>query len=318
MKKKNTWLITGGAGFIGSNLVNHLINKNQKVICVDNYFSGTLKNIKNLNSKNLKIINSDIRNLKKKLIKVKVDHVVHLAALGSVPRSFKDPIETNSVNIEGSLKIMSLAKFLKCQSFVFASSSSVYGDSKNKEKKETDNKNPISPYGNSKFSFEKYAEILSDFYKLKTTGIRFFNVFGPNQNPEGAYAAVIPKWVSNLINNKKIVVNGDGSTSRDFTYIDNVVNGIILASQNKLKYNYDVFNIACNKEIKLNYLLKKIIYNLKLNKAKTKVEYRNFKKGDIKRSKANVNKAKIKLKYETLVNFDEGLKKYIQFMINTK
>ncbi len=310
--KKKCWLVTGGAGFIGSNLINYLIKKNQKVICIDNFVNGSFKNFQKIKSKNLIIIKCDIRKIPKKIFKYKIDHTVHLAALGSVPRSFKDPVEVNSVNVDGSIKVMTLAHNLKCKSFVFASSSSVYGDSIQKQKKETDPKNPISPYGNSKYSFEIYSKILSDFYKLKTTGIRFFNVFGPNQNIEGPYAAVIPKWVTGLYKNYEILVNGDGSTSRDFTYIDNVIKGILLASQNKINYTYNIFNIACGKEVKLSYLLKKIIYYLKKENKNLKIKYGDFKTGDILRSKANINKAKKLLNYKPIVNFDTGLKNYIK------
>ena len=316
--KKKCWLITGGSGFIGSNLINHLIKKNQKVICIDNFINGSLKNFDNIKSKNLLILKCDIRKIPRKILKYKIDHVVHLAALGSVPRSFKDPIEVNSVNVDGSMKVMNLAHKLNCKSFVFASSSSVYGDSKNEQKKESDTKKPISPYGNSKYSFEIYAKILSDFYNLKTTGIRFFNVFGPNQNVNGDYAAVIPKWVTKIYKNSSVFINGDGSTSRDFTYVDNVIKGILLASLNKVNYKFNLFNIACGKEIKLKYLLDKIIYYLKIDKKNLNVKYLNFRKGDIKRSKANINKAKKLLKYKPLINFDRGLKNYIKFIKNTK
>ena len=318
LKKKKTWLVTGGAGFIGSNLINYLDKNNQKIICFDNFFSGTIKNINNIKSKNIKIINGDIRDLEKIKIKSKVHYLIHLAALGSVPRSFKNPIETNAVNVEGSIKVMILAKKLQCQKLIFASSSSVYGNSKKTEKKETDPNKPISPYGISKLTFEKYAEIFSNFYKLKTVGIRFFNVFGPNQSMNGPYSAVIPKWTKGLINKKKIYLNGDGLTTRDFTYVDNVVNGIILASQNDLKNYYEIFNLACGKEIKLNHLLDKLISSLNLKKKMIKIKYNDFKKGDIKKSKANIQKAKKNLNYIPLVNFDEGLKNYISFVINSK
>ena len=256
--KKETWLITGGAGFIGSNLINYLLKKKQKIICLDNFINGDINNLKEKISKNLIIIKCDIRKPPEKILKYKVHYLIHLAALGSVPRSFESPEETNSVNVDGSIKIMNLAHRLKCKSFVFASSSSVYGDSKNKAKKENDKKKPISPYGNSKLAFEIYSQILSKHYNLKTVGIRFFNVFGPNQNIKGPYAAVIPKWVSGLKKNLKIFVNGDGSTSRDFTYVENVIKGILLSAKYKNKSKYNIFNIACGREIKLKYLLKKL------------------------------------------------------------
>jgi UDP-N-acetylglucosamine 4-epimerase len=312
-KKKNCWIVTGGAGFIGSNLIEYLIQNNQYVICIDNLSTGYLKNISIFKGKKFYFIKKDIRKVKLEDIKKKVDYVVHLAALGSVPRSFNDPIETNSVNVDGSLNILKLSKDLKSKKFIFASSSSVYGDSKNKTKKEDDIKNPISPYGVSKNTFENYAKILSKYLQIRTIGLRFFNVFGPNQNVKGPYSAVIPTWTNNLIKKKEVLVNGDGSTSRDFTYIDNVIQGIILAahSKNKKKEYYSYFNLACGSEIKLIYLLRKLIDLLNLKKNSVKIKFRDFKEGDIWRSRADIKKIKKNLKFFPKINFDEGLKKYI-------
>ncbi len=312
LKKNNYWIVTGGAGFIGSNLIKYLIKNNQSVLCIDNLSTGYMKNISSIKSDKFKFIKKDIRKLKLKDIKFKIDYVVHLAALGSVPRSFNNPDETNSVNVDGSLNIFKLSKDLKCKKFIFASSSSVYGNSKNRTKSENDKKNPISPYGVSKSTFENYVKILSNYYKVYTVGLRFFNVFGPNQNTKGPYSAVIPTWSKNLINKKEITVNGDGSTSRDFTYIDNVIHGIVLAAKSKNKSYYNFFNLACGSEIKLNYLLNKLIEILNLKKNSVNVIYKSFKEGDIWRSKADIKKIKKYLNYSPKVNFDIGLKKYIE------
>ena len=272
-----------------------------------------MNNISNFKNKKFKFIKKDIRKIKLIDIKKKVDYVVHLAALGSVPRSFKNPIETNSVNVDGSLNILKLSKDLRSKKFIFASSSSVYGNSKIKQKRRMIKKNPISPYGVSKNTFENYTKILSNHLKIRSIGLRFFNVFGPNQNMNGPYSAVIPTWANNLIQKKEVLVNGDGSTSRDFTYIDNVIEGIILAAFNNSKKEeyYSYFNLACGSEIKLLYLLKKLIDLLNLKKSNVKIRFRDFKEGDIWRSRADIKKIKKNLKYFPKINFDEGLEKYI-------
>lgn len=310
IKKKFSWIVTGGAGFIGSNLCKFLIKNNQKVICIDNLFSGSKKNIKNLDKyKNFKFIKCDIRNLKLKSIFQNVDYIVHLAALGSVLRSIKNPSETNSVNVDGSINILEIAKKIKVKKFIFASSSSVYGNSKKEYKVEDDETYPISPYGVSKLSFEKYAEVISKNSKIKTVGLRFFNVFGPNQNIKGAYAAVIPLWCSRILKNKSINLNGDGTTARDFTYIDNVLEGIIRSCFFQQKKSLEIFNLACGEEISLKTLLK----NIKMiSKKDFKIIKKPFRAGDIKRSKANIDKAKKMINYYVNTNFSEGLEKYIE------
>ncbi len=311
-KKKFTWLITGGAGFIGSNLIKFLIKKKQNIICIDNLETGFKKNINYKNYKNFKFLKIDIRKLKSSnLKKKKIDFIIHLAALGSVPRSFNNPQKTNSVNVDGSLNIIKICQEIKCKKLVFASSSSIYGNSKKNIKSENDRQNPISPYGVSKATFENYAEILANFYKLKIIGLRFFNVFGPNQNEKGAYSAVIPKWLGLLNKDKTIQINGDGTTSRDFTYIDNVVNAIILSCFKNTNNYFEIFNIACQKTINLNYVLKKLVYYMRLNKKKIKIKNLPFKKGDIKMSLANINKAKKLLNYKPMIQFDQGLEIYI-------
>ena len=312
LKKKYNWMVTGGAGFIGSNLIKFLIEQNQNIICLDNLETGFIKNINFHNHKNFRFLKKDIRKLNlNDLGKTKIDFVIHLAALGSVPRSFDDPGKTNSTNVDGSLNIIKICKKIKCKKLIFASSSSVYGDSKKTTKSENDKHNPISPYGISKATFENYAEVLANYYKLKTVGLRFFNVFGPNQNEKGVYSAVIPKWLRLLTNNQTIYINGDGSTSRDFTYVDNVLNGIILSSIKKTKNFYEIFNIACQKTINLNYVLKKLLIFLKIDGNKVKVRNLPFKKGDLKKSLANISKAKRLLNYKTEIEFDRGLEVYV-------
>lgn len=315
--KKSNWLVTGGAGFIGANLINHLIKNNQKVICVDSFINGSIKNIKDFKkNKNFKLLKKDIRKLNKNDFKEKVDYVIHLAALGSVERSFKNPLETNSVNVDGSINIMILASKLKAKKFIFASSSSVYGDLKKEYKTETDETNPISPYGVSKLSFEKYSITLSKKIKLQTIGLRFFNVFGPRQKTDGPYAAVIALWCENILNNKMIFINGDGNTSRDFTYIDNVIDGILRCCLKKINNYHEILNLACGNEIKLKDLLKNILKFTKISQKKIKVKIKGFRKGDIKRSKANINKAKKILQYKPKINFIKGIERYINFLIS--
>jgi UDP-N-acetylglucosamine 4-epimerase len=313
LKKTHTWLVTGGAGFIGSNLCNFLIKKNQKVICVDNLFTGKKENIIHIkNLKNFKFIKKDIRKLNYSKTFKNIDYVVHLAALGSVSRSIENPQETNSVNVDGSLNVLKLCKLINVKKFIFASSSSVYGDLKKEFKVEKDKTIPISPYGISKLTFEKYTRILVEKYQFKTVGLRFFNVFGPNQNENGSYAAVIPNWCNKILNNKIIELNGDGSTSRDFTHVENVIDGILKSCFFKQKNKFEIFNLACGKEISLNTLLKNII---KILGKKPKILKKPFREGDIKRSKADIKKAKYYLNYEVKMNFENGIKKYLNGII---
>ena len=312
--KKYNWVVSGGAGFIGSNLCKMLIEHKQNVICIDNFFTGNKKNILELSrSKNFRLLKSDIKNIKIKNFKNRVDYFIHLAALGSVARSFANPKETNSVNVEGSFNTLEISKKLNVKKFIFASSSSVYGNLKKEFKVENDPTIPISPYGLSKLAFEKYAEILSANSNTKIVGLRFFNVFGPNQNVKGSYAAVIPLWCSKILRSKKIRLNGNGETSRDFTYIENVLEGIIKSCFYKQVNKYEIFNLACGDEIKLNQLIKNIA---KITNKKIKIEKKPFRTGDIKRSKANINKAKKKLKYRVNTNFYNGIKKYLNHLQN--
>ena len=318
-KKKYLWIITGGAGFIGSNLIERLLKSNQKVICIDNLFSGNLKNIKKFfKNKNFTFIKKDIR--EKKIInkKFKADFFIHLAALGSVPRSIKDPFETNDVNLNGSMNMFKLASDLNCKRFIFASSSSVYGDNKNKTKKENDKLNPISPYGFSKLFFEQYVKNISFNFKIKSVGLRFFNVFGPKQNVDGPYAAVIAQWINNGFYKKKMILYGDGSATRDFTYVSNVVDGIICSAFFNLKNYFIPINLACGKEIKLLELVKSLKYLFNEKKIEIKIRRKPFRKGDIKNSKANIRLAKKLFSYSPKESFDKGIKKYFNYVYNEK
>ncbi len=225
-------LITGGAGFIGSNLVEHFLGRDNEVVCLDNLSTGYLKNIKPfLNNPNFTFIEGDIRDLDtcQKAAEA-CDYVFHQAALGSVPRSVTDPHTTNAVNIDGTLNILIAARDQKVKRFIYAASSSTYGDSKELPKVEDKIGNPLSPYAVTKYVMELYARVFSDLYGMECIGLRYFNVFGRRQDPEGAYAAVIPLWVKQLMDHEAPVINGDGSYSRDFTYIDNVVRANELAA----------------------------------------------------------------------------------------
>jgi UDP-N-acetylglucosamine 4-epimerase len=314
-KKKYTWIVTGGAGFIGSNLISLLLKSNQKVICIDNFVTGKKINIKNFYlNKNFILLKKDIR--EKINLNLKADFFIHLAALGSVPRSFLKSTETNDVNVTGSLKMYELSKKLNVKKFIFASSSSVYGNSKNKIKKESDKLNPISPYGLSKYIFEKYLFQISHQYEINCYGLRFFNVYGPNQNDCGPYAPVISKWIRNSIQKKVSILFGNGRSIRDFTHVDNVLTAIISLALCKRKISkFNVFNIGTGRPISLNDLYKKI--KNKLNKFNIKMRIRKEKSrdGDIKFSSSDISKAKIFFSYTPLVYIDEGLDKYINCLI---
>jgi UDP-N-acetylglucosamine 4-epimerase len=302
------FLITGGAGFIGSNLVDYLIKYNAgHVRVLDNLSNGYYENIKDfVGLPNFEFINGDIRDYDicaKSLIGI--DFVSHQAALGSVPRSIEDPINTNSVNIDGFLKILTAAKDVKTlKKFVYAASSSTYGDSTTSPKKEGQEGKPLSPYAVTKLVNEVYAEVFSKVFGFNTIGLRYFNVFGPKQNPLNPYAAVIPIFCRRYLENSKITINGDGSTSRDFTFIENVVNANIKAlfSTNILKH--EVLNVACGAETSLNEVVN-LLSNL--SNKEIEVEYLAERRGDVKHSLANIEKASKVIGYEPIFDFKKGL-----------
>lgn len=314
---QNTILITGGAGFIGSNLCEYFLGLGHKVICLDNFSTGHHHNLKDfISNSNFKLIEGDIRNSADCALAVEgADYVLHQAALGSVPRSINDPVTTNDVNVSGFLNMLVASRDAKVKRFVYAASSSTYGDSEGLPKVEDVIGKPLSPYAITKYVNELYAEIFSKTYGLETIGLRYFNVFGRKQDPEGAYAAVIPKFVTQLMNYESPVINGDGNYSRDFTYIDNVIqmNELAMTSQNPLAVN-TVYNTAYGDRNTLNDLvgyLKKYLTEFDVKIADVEIVYGANRVGDIPHSLASIDKAKTILGYTPKYSLQEGLKEAI-------
>jgi len=312
-------LVTGGAGFIGSNLCEALLNKGNKVVCLDNFATGKRKNIEQfLENINFTLIEGDIRKLEDCLNATKgVDYVLHQAALGSVPRSIKDPITSNDVNVSGFLNMLVAARDNEVKRFVFAASSSTYGDSESMPKVENKIGKPLSPYAITKYVNEIYADIFSSTYGIETIGLRYFNVFGRKQDPNGAYAAVIPKFVSQLMKGESPIINGEGNYSRDFTYIDNVIqaNLLSLVTHNKKAIN-TVYNVAYGDRNTLNDLMKYLKEYLSEYDSKIiniKVIYGPTRKGDIPHSHASVEKAKELLNYSPQFSLQQGLKEAVKW-----
>lgn len=310
-------LITGGAGFIGSNLCEYFLNKNYKVTCLDNLSTGCRNNVSEFfKNKNFKFIEGDIRHLETCQNAVKdVQYVLHQAALGSVPRSINDPILTNDVNVSGFLNMIAASRDAKVKRFIYAASSSTYGDSEVLPKVEDVIGKPLSPYAITKYVNELYADIFSKTYGLETIGLRYFNVFGPKQDPNGVYAAVIPKFVQQLMNHDSPIINGDGSFSRDFTYIDNIlqINELAILTNNPRAIN-TVYNAAFGEENSLNDLvkyLKQYLSEFDSNIANIPTIYDNNRVGDIPHSLASINKAKELLNYDPKFSLQAGLKKAI-------
>jgi len=316
---KKTILITGGAGFIGSNLCDYFLSKGHKLVCLDNFATGHRHNLADfINNENFRLIEGDIRNLEDCQNAVKgIDYVLHQAALGSVPRSINDPITSNDVNVSGFLNMLVASRDAKVKRFVYAASSSTYGDSEGLPKVEEVIGKPLSPYAITKYVNELYAEIFSKTYGLETIGLRYFNVFGRKQDPNGAYAAVIPKFVMQLMQLESPKINGDGNFSRDFTYIDNVIlmNELAITTQNPLAVN-TVYNTAFGDRNTLNNLvdyLKKYLsqYNPKI--AEVAIEYGPNRAGDIPHSLASIEKAKKLLGYHPKYSLQEGLKEAVDW-----
>ena len=312
-------LVTGGAGFIGSNLCEALLDKGNKVICLDNFATGKRENLENLlNDTNFTLIEGDIRKLEDCLkASIGVDYILHQAALGSVPRSIKDPITSNDVNVSGFLNMLVAARDNGVKRFVFAASSSTYGDSESMPKVEDVIGKPLSPYAITKYVNELYADIFSKTYGLETIGLRYFNVFGRNQDPNGAYAAVIPKFVSQLMNLESPVINGDGNYSRDFTYIDNVIqaNLLSLVTTNEKAIN-TVYNVAYGDRNTLNDLmiyLKEYLSEFDAEISSVEVIYGPNRVGDVPHSHASVNKAKELLNYNPQFSLQKGLKEAVSW-----
>ena len=312
-------LVTGGAGFIGSNLSEVLLEKGNKVVCLDNFATGKRANIAHLLSNPMfTLIEGDIRNLNDCKGAVEgVDYVLHQAALGSVPRSIKDPITSNDVNVSGFLNMLVASRDAGVKRFIYAASSSTYGDSESLPKVEDTIGKPLSPYAITKYVNELYADVFSKTFGLETIGLRYFNVFGRKQDPNGAYAAVIPKFVSRFMEGESPVVNGDGEYSRDFTYIDNVIQANILCmlTENKEAIN-TVYNVAFGERNTLNDL----IYYLKESLAKydskikdIEILYGPNRVGDIPHSLASVDKAKKLLNYSPQYSLQGGLEEAVSW-----
>ncbi len=307
-------LITGGAGFIGSNLCEYFLNKNYRIRILDNFATGHRYNIDSfLTNPNFELIEGDIRNLEDCQKSVQgVDYVLHQAALGSVPRSINDPITTNDVNVSGFLNMLVATRDAKVKRFVYAASSSTYGDSENLPKVEEVIGNPLSPYAITKYVNELYADIFSKTYGLECIGLRYFNVFGRRQDPNGAYAAVIPKFVMQFMKYESPVINGGGEYSRDFTYIDNVLqmNERAMLTDNKEAIN-TVYNTAVGNRTTLNQLvayLKDGLIDYDANIADVEVKHGRNRKGDIPHSLASIEKAELLLGYKPTHTIQAGLK----------
>ena len=314
-------LVTGGAGFIGSNLCEELVKKGNYVVCLDNFSTGRIENIQGLLDNNrFKLIEGDIRNLDTCLKAVNgVDVVFHEAALGSIPRSIDDPITTNAVNISGFLNMLVAAKNAKIDRFIFAASSSAYGDNETIPKVEDTIGKPLSPYALTKYVDELYAHVFSITYGLKYIGIRYFNVFGRRQDPNSVYAAVIPLFIKKILKHEQPIINGDGSNSRDFTYIDNIIhiNMLALETLSPKAFN-QIYNGAGGENTSVLELEQMIRKNLSAYDNCIDCIVPIFgpnRIGDIKHSKASISKAKELLGYTPVCTFEDGLKKTIYWYL---
>lgn len=313
-----TWLVTGVAGFIGSNLLETLLRLNQRVVGLDNFATGHQRNLEEVQGVvspeqwgKFKFIKGDIRNLADCCLACDgVDYVLHQAALGSVPRSVSDPIATNSANVTGFLNILVASRDAKVNRFIYAASSSTYGDHKSLPKVEDFIGKPLSPYAVTKYVNELYAEVFGKTYALQSVGLRYFNVFGPRQDPIGEYAAVIPRWINSMLEKKTIYIYGDGETSRDFCYVNNVVQANLLAAttSNPNAIN-QIYNIALGEQTTLIELFELIRDSLKLHGFKFDLNptYLNSRAGDVRHSLADINKATTLLGYSPTHRIKDGL-----------
>ena len=331
-KKQHKWLVTGAAGFIGSNLVEKLLSLGQHVVALDNLSTGfeanisealtSAKKINNQAEQNFEFIKGDIRDIKTCIrICTGVEFILHQAALGSVPRSLEDPIATNESNVQGFLNMLNAARKEKTNKFVYASSSSVYGDHPDLPKVEEKTGSLLSPYAVSKYTNELYANVFYKNYGYASVGLRYFNIFGKRQNPRGAYAGVIPKWIVKMKNSEQIDINGDGETTRDFCYIENVLQANLLACfSNQLDATGNIFNIANNDRTSLNKLSRMISKRLNNHIENLKIpepNYREERLGDIKDSQANITKAEKLLGYSPTHNISRGLDHTIEWYVDS-
>lgn len=303
------FLVTGGAGFIGSNIVEELLKRGHSVRVLDNFSTGKRANLLSF-LKDIELIEGDIRyyHIVNKALK-KIDVILHEAALPSVPRSIADPISSNETNINGTLNVLEAARQNGTKRIVIASSSSVYGDTPELPKHEAMQLNPLSPYAVTKLTKEKYCSVFSSIYGLETIALRYFNVFGPRQDPNSQYSAVIPKFITAMLSNRSPVIYGDGEQSRDFSYISNVVEANILAATQKIEGG-NAINIACHGRITLNELVQTLNEILGTDIIP---KYSNPRPGDIKHSFADVSKAREIINYSPLVNFKDGLIKTVDW-----
>lgn len=321
------WLITGVAGFIGSNLLEHLLKLNQRVVGLDNFATGYQSNLDEVQSlvhpdqwSRFTFIEGDIRNLAHCQRACEgVDYVLHQAALGSVPRSLNDPITTNAANITGFLNMLVAARDAGVKSFTYAASSSTYGDHPALPKVEENIGKPLSPYAVTKYVNELYAEVFARSYDFKTIGLRYFNVFGKRQDPNGAYAAVIPKWTSAMVRGEDVFINGDGDTSRDFCFIENAVQANLLTAIAEDTAKDEVYNVAVGDRTTLNDLfaaLKNELANNGVVYEKGPV-YRDFRAGDVRHSQADISKAKAKLGYTPEYRIRDGIAKAMPWYLKS-
>jgi nucleoside-diphosphate-sugar epimerase len=302
------YLVTGGAGFIGSNIVDELVSRGDKVTVIDNFCTGSIGNLSQVIN-DINLVEGDIRDLElmQKLCKEN-DYVLHQAALRSVPRSVDDPSSTNDVNINGTLNVLIAARDGGVKRVVYASSSSAYGDTPALPKGEDQRPMPISPYAVSKLTGEHYCRAFSHTFGLETVSLRYFNVFGPKQSPESKYAAVIPIFIKQAMNDKPLTIHGDGEQSRDFTYVKNNVNANLIAAKAE-NISGEVFNVACNNRYSILNIAEEIAKNLNKD---VQYEFLPTRAGDVRHTQADITKAKKFFGYEVEVDFEEGMKKTVE------
>lgn len=314
-----TWLITGVAGFIGSNLLQTLLGHGQTVVGLDNFMTGYQRNLDMVRDlvtpeqwSRFRFVEGDIRDVETcREVCSGVDHVLHEAALGSVPRSIDDPLLSNSCNIDGFVNMLVAGREAGVKSFVYAASSSTYGDEPTLPKQEDRIGSPLSPYAVTKYVNELYGDVFARCYGFTSIGLRYFNVFGQRQDPYGAYAAVIPQWFSDLLNGKTVYINGDGETSRDFCYIDNVVQANLLASLAPDEARNTIYNVAFGQRTTLNelfVLIREEVARHKAEAASAEAEHRDFRAGDVRHSLADISRAESRLGYKPEFDVRRGLR----------
>jgi UDP-N-acetylglucosamine 4-epimerase len=328
LREPRRWLITGVAGFVGSNLLETLLKLNQQVVGLDNFLTGRRRNLEEVRTivspfqwERFVFIEGDMRDVETcRKACHRVDYVLHQAALGSVPRSVENPIATNEHNVVGFLNMLVAAKDSNVRRFVYASSSSVYGDHPDLPKVEDKTGRPLSPYALTKQTNEAYAETFDRVYGFQSIGLRYFNLFGPRQDPEGPYAAVIPRWFAGLIRGAEVYINGDGETSRDFCFVENAVQTNILAASTANEHALgQVFNVACGQRTTLNELfelIRTIVGKTHQHAREAKPTYRDFSKGDIRHSLADISKARLLMGYNPRYLVGAGLEKAAKWYID--